>query len=206
MQPKRDITGGPNAGLAAVIAGILVLLCLLQALPEAWRNALQYERDAVMAGQWWRLLSANLIHLGWAHLALNGAALGLILWIFGPDRSALRWLAGAMLCGAATSLGVLAAAPAVQWMVGLSGLLHGLFVLGALGWLRGGDRAGWALLAVVGAKLAYEQLSGAMPLSPEIVGGPVVVDAHVWGAVGGLLAGLLEGRVGGRWRDAGSSL
>ena len=54
-----------------------------------------------------------------------------------------------------------------------------------------GFRFGWGLLAGVAGKLLWEQNMGAMPFSEGVVGGPVVTDAHLWGAIGGLGAGLV---------------
>ena len=49
-----------------------------------------------------------------------------------------------------------------------------------------------AVVAVaVAAKIAWEQFSGPLPGSVESSGGAVIVDAHMYGAVAGLLAGIL---------------
>ncbi|MDJ0927702.1 MAG: rhombosortase [Gammaproteobacteria bacterium] len=204
MNLERDTAdnGGP-AAMLTMIGVSLAVLVMLQALPPAWQDLLRYDRPAVAGGELWRILTGNFVHLSWPHLALNGAGLGLILWIFGPDRSSLDWLLASAIAGVATSVGIFFASPDIVWMVGLSGALHGLFVLGAVGWVRRGDWLGWGLLLGVGAKILYEQLAGAMPLSPEVIGGAVLVDAHLWGACGGLLAAILEWRP---WRPAGSSL
>ena len=171
---------------------MLALFAGLQALPAGWRAALAYRRSAVEHGEVWRLLTANLVHLGWTHLALNAVGLLLILWIFGSGRRARDWVTGFVFSGLAASTGVYFSRPDLATVVGLSGALHGLFVLGAIGWVREGDRMGWALLAAVGAKLAYESLAGPVPLSGEIIGGAVITEAHLWGALGGGLAGTLE--------------
>jgi hypothetical protein len=44
-----------------------------------------------------------------------------------------------------------------------------------------------ALSAIVFGKLAWEQLHGALPLVGEM---PVIVDAHLYGAIGGALAAV----------------
>jgi hypothetical protein len=92
----------------------------------------------------------------------------------------------------ATSLGVYWFNPEIEWMAGLSGALHGLFMLGAIGMILLGEWLGWALVAGVLAKLGWEQLVGELPMTGELIGGSVVTAAHVWGAAGGLLAGLRE--------------
>jgi len=72
----------------------------------------------------------------------------------------------------------------------MSGALHGLFVAGAVALLFDEPRLGVGLLLGVAVKIAYEQFAGAMPFSEGIVGGAVVTDAHLWGALGGLAAAL----------------
>ena len=57
-----------------------------------------------------------------------------------------------------------------------------------MAWVRAGDSFGIGLLVGVAAKLLWEQTMGAMPFSEGVVGAGVVVDAHLWGAIGGLVA------------------
>ena len=75
--------------------------------------------------------------------------------------------------------------------MGLSGVLHGALAAGAIGWWRHESRPlALALTAVLVGKLAWEQWHGALPLSGDM---PVVVDAHLYGAIGGALAGACYG-------------
>jgi membrane associated rhomboid family serine protease len=73
----------------------------------------------------------------------------------------------------------------LRWYVGSSGALHGVMAAGALAHLRRRERDAWLLAAFLVGKLAWEQGVGALPLSGS---DPVVVDAHLFGAVGGLAA------------------
>jgi hypothetical protein len=75
----------------------------------------------------------------------------------------------------------------VGWCVGLSGVLHGLMVVGFGAWILAGERWAIGLLAVVIGKMAWEQAGGSMPWESGMAGGRVITDAHVWGAVGGAL-------------------
>jgi rhomboid family GlyGly-CTERM serine protease len=147
-------------------------------------DALRYERERILNGELHRLVSAHFLHMSGLHLALNLAGLGLVWWLVGryaPLRAWLLIVAASML---AVGLGLLAFAPELAWYVGLSGMLHGLLLAGAL--LAG--RAGLPLVALVVIKLGWEQLAGAG--TSAWLGGPVVVDAHLYGAIGGALAAL----------------
>lgn len=167
--------------------GFAVMLVALQALPDPWLRMLWYDRLAVADGEYWRLLTGNLVHLGWTHLALNLGALVIGTWVFYPARTPVAWAVAQVVTSMATGLGLYYFSPGVAWCVGMSGALHGLLMIGAIDWIRQGDRVGWLLLAIWVGKLAWEQAEGALPLSTETVGSAVVTDAHLWGAVGGLL-------------------
>ncbi len=170
-----------------------LLLTAVALAAAAWpplTEALLYDRDLVAQGQWWRPLSANLVHLTWGHTLLNLGGLVLVWLLFGPRLSqrawSLAWLTSAMTVGAAIHL----LNPEVNRYVGLSGVLHGLFVAGALSEAGSDRRWGLGLLTVVTGKLAYEQLLGPLPGSEASAGGPVLVDAHLYGALGGIPLGL----------------
>ena len=63
----------------------------------------------------------------------------------------------------------------------------------------GSDRAeSIVILALIFGKIAYEQFAGPVPGSEFASGGPVVVDAHLYGAIGGLAGGILLWRRVGR--------
>jgi rhomboid family GlyGly-CTERM serine protease len=172
-----------------------LLLVALQLLPVELHRSLWYQREAVAGGEYWRLLSGNLVHLGWRHLALNVGALLLGIWVFYPARSPVGWIMAQVICSVSSSFGLYLFSPEVNWCVGMSGALHGLLIIGALDWIRQGDRIGWVLLAIWIAKLAWEQASGAVPLSTEMIGAPVIIDAHLWGAAGGFLFVAAEAAV-----------
>lgn len=163
----------------------MLLMVALQMTPQPWQLHLRYDRDAVAAGEFWRLLTGNFVHLGWRHLGLNLLGLGLGTWAFAPDRSALQWLLATLVAALAVNLGLFYLTPEVRWCVGLSGVLHGLMIVGFGGWALQRERYAWGLLAVVLAKIAWEQSGGAMPWAADLAGGAVVADAHLWGAVGG---------------------
>ena len=164
----------------------LLLVCLLLLLPTfagaGGQALLRYERSALAAGEWWRLLSAHVVHLDARHALLNAAGLALVWMLFARDYSPKAWLAIALGAMAAIDAGLWLGDSTVQWYVGSSGALHGAMAAGALAHIRSGDRDGWLLAVLLAAKLLYEQLMGPLPLSGS---DPVVVDAHLYGVLGG---------------------
>jgi rhomboid family GlyGly-CTERM serine protease len=161
---------------------ILLVLCAVLGLGDNVSELLRYDRSAIAAGGWWRLLTAHIVHLDAHHLALNALGLVLLWSLFAADYDAIEWsiivLAGAL----AISSGLWWLSPRVAWYVGASGVLHSVVAAGTAKHLaaRGWDR--WLLLVLLSAKLIYEQLGGREPPL-------VVVDAHLYGAVCGFVVG-----------------
>jgi len=166
----------------------LGLLCVALALTgDEGREWLRYERELLLS-QPWRLVTAHIVHLGWSHLLLNLAGLALVWALVGEYLDSRWWLLVLAVSAAAVSGGLCLFDPALQWYVGLSGVLHGLLVAGAIAGLAKRRTEALLLLGVVAAKLIWEQLSGPLPGSEASAGGAVVVDAHLFGAIAGLVA------------------
>ena len=177
-----------DARYGAALLGLLLLLVLLAAAGDAARNSLQYERLALSHWQWWRLLSAHVVHLGWRHTLLNCAGLMLLWMLFAREFRPRRWLWIALASAGCIDAGLWFLRPAVGWYLGASGVLHGVWAAGACAMYRRGDGSGAALLLLLIVKLIYEQQSGVSLFDGEL---PLVSTAHLYGALGGLIAALL---------------
>lgn len=201
------IYGVPARRLGATwLVGLIAAMVVLSALGgDAARVLLRYQRDAVLdAGEYWRLLTAHLVHLSYAHAALNLAGLAVIAALFPRHFSARGWLAIAVASVALIDAGFVWNEPQLEWYAGLSGVLHGALAAGAVAWWRSESRV-WAaaLTAVLAGKLIWEQWVGALPLSGDI---PVIVDAHLYGAIGGALAAVAMEVAARRWPRRGGPL
>jgi rhomboid family GlyGly-CTERM serine protease len=164
------------------LLAILLLLDLVLGLGDSVSELLRYDRGAIAAGGWWRLLTAHIVHLDLHHLILNELGLILVWSLFAQDYDVVEWctivLAGAL----AISSGLWWLSPRVSWYVGASGVLHTVMAAGAAKHLaeRVWDR--WILTVGLGVKLAWEHFGGpAVPL--------VVTDAHLYGACCGFAVG-----------------
>jgi rhomboid family GlyGly-CTERM serine protease len=178
-----SLNGDGRYGVALATACAVLLAPELGG--EPWRVQLRFERAAIAAGEWWRLLTAHVVHLGFGHAVLNCLGLALMWALFARDYSPRAWIAILASSVAAIDIGLWFGSSTGFWYVGSSGALHGVMAAGTLAHLRRGELEGWILATFLCAKLTYEQLWGAMPFD---AGMPVVVAAHLYGAIGGLIA------------------
>ena len=167
------------AGLALLAACAALLLLALTGEPG--RLLLRYDRAALAGGQAWRLLTAHLVHLDLRHALLNGCGIALMWALFVRDYTARQWLLVVLGAMVAIDAGLWLCDSTVQWYLGSSGVLHGVLAAGAFAHLRRREPDGWVLAGFLAAKLVWEQRVGPLPLA----GGVVVVDAHLYGVIGG---------------------
>lgn len=187
---ERNVTGvvewRRNGWPVVAVLGLLAVALAFGG--DEFRLLGRYDRAALAQGEYWRLLTAHILHLGWGHLWPNVVALVLIGALFNDVLDRFAWLALALCAALAIDGGLYLFDPQVDWYVGLSGVLHGLVAGGALAWLFERQSFGGWLLAGLGVKLVFEQIAGPLPFTAAATGGPVIVAAHLYGAAGGLAA------------------
>ncbi len=172
----------PVASLS--LAVILVILHLLRAELTPW---LEFDRSAIYQGQWWRILTGHFLHTNSWHLVMNLGGLALIMLLHGmyyrPIQLWLHLLLGSTLIG----LAILFWSPQITIYVGLSGWLHALLVSGCCIDIQRQWSSGWLILAAVFGKVIWEQWQGASQDVVTLIEAEVATDAHLYGAVVGLL-------------------
>jgi rhomboid family GlyGly-CTERM serine protease len=167
------------------------LSVLVMLTGDVGKEALRYDRVWIGQGEAWRLISGHFAHLGWSHLALNSAGLLLVWFLVGGAYSLRSWLLIVGVTLATMDAGFWFLNPDLYWYVGMSGLLHGLLAAAIVTRLQNIDTETVILLLLLIAKISWEQFSGPVPGSESTSGGPVVVDAHLYGALGGVLGAFL---------------
>jgi len=188
------------------LIAFLVVMALAIVSAQFLVEPLQYKRSLIINGEYWRLLTGHFCHLGWRHLAMNGIGLGMIAWLFGALYSPWYWFVSSLLCVLSISLGFLLFVPALEGYVGLSGLLHGLLVMGLIGELRKGNWLYGIVLIALVAKLVAENMT---PISHDMsafIGGRVVTEAHLYGALSGGAIALLAIPLNRLWQSQFPSL
>ena len=188
-----------SPGLASWVPGAIVMVSLaLLASGDAGREWLRFDRTGIAAGEAWRLLTGHLVHLVKTHALLNLVGLALVWFLVGRAFSARQWLWVITGSVATIDLGLWFGNPSLEWYVGLSGLLHGMLAAGIVSGLAGRSGEALVLAVVVAGKLAWEQFAGPLPGSEATSGGAVIVDAHLYGVIGGTLVAATLIRVRGR--------
>ncbi len=177
---------------------VWAVVLLLINLPVFWgsvRTGLIFRTDAVLAGQWWRVVTHPLVHLTWYHLLLDAGGFLILYSCLAESRRWARWLyvigpgAGALLFAVFLDSSVV-----FRGFCGLSGIAHGLMAVTALEMIGETDRklrlwGAFSLLTVV-VKSAYELYAGQVVfgfMHMGLCGQPIAVS-HAGGVVAGLLA------------------
>jgi rhomboid family GlyGly-CTERM serine protease len=180
--------------------GLCALALTLPVLHLA--TQLQFDREAILAGEWWRGVSGHFVHWSADHLFWDVATFA-VLGILAERRSRTGLLACALASAVAVSAGLWILRPDVITYRGLSGIDAGLFALVATGMLRDARTTGHrptailavAALGVLGLKLAWELTTGsALFVDAAAAGFQSMPLAHALGAVAGVTVGLLQDR------------
>jgi rhomboid family GlyGly-CTERM serine protease len=165
-------------GLAALA------LVLLDPPGHPLRALLMYTRASLEGGEVWRLLTAHVVHQDLRHALLNVGGLGLLWLLFRDVARARTWLLVAGITALSIDAGLYVAEPGVEWYLGASGVLHGVWAAGGIFTLGHARLEGAVTLGALLLKLILEQALG--PLSGADEGLVVVTAAHAYGALGGL--------------------
>lgn len=163
-------------------------MLLLTAFEQASLPLLSLQSAKVAEGEYWRLLTANLVHFGWAHTLMNIAAFLLCSLAFFNDVALKQYTLLVLWCCLGVGVGVLVFSPEYSPYAGLSGAIHGLIVAGLLQtrayplWIKAGG------LILLVAKLIQENLPGYQATDlQELIPVTIAVESHVYGAIAGAL-------------------
>jgi len=182
----------PFAQKHSLVVFVVILLAIIAFSAEYFLGDVitkffVYRRDLISQGELWRLFSGHILHTNGFHLLLNLAAMILLWALHGRFYTRLNYTTLFLLCSLSTSLGIYYFNPSLIQYVGLSGVLHGIFVFGAIMDITNKDKTGYLLFIGVWLKIAHEQIYGASTDVSDLIEASVAVDAHLWGAVGGLI-------------------
>ncbi|MCH8500550.1 MAG: rhombosortase [Aliidiomarina sp.] len=172
---------------AAVMSLLLVFFYLL---PANLHEALSYQRELIAEGQWWRIMTGQLLHFEWRHLLLNVAGIWVMFLLFAEHAPAWRYAYVVIALTVLTGIGVYWLAPELQYYVGFSGVLYAIFAWGACHDIRQRIKLGYLLLFGLVLKVSWEQFFG--PLGNQAATESLAVAAHFYGVLSGITVALIQ--------------
>ena len=167
---------------------LIIIVSILMALTEPMSSDLfAYDRNQINDFQWWRLITGHFLHTNTTHLLLNSVGLILLWALHGHYYKTHQYLLQFFALCLGTSIGLYFFAEQMQWYVGLSGVLHGLFIIGAYFDIRQKLKTGWLMLIGVWSKVVHEQIYGASEGVAELIAANVAIDSHLFGTICGCI-------------------
>ncbi|WP_028868523.1 rhombosortase [Psychromonas arctica] len=172
----------------AIILTLCLLVFFLQPDSHQW---FAYYHSGIEKGQWWRLLTAHICHTNGYHFLLNAVGLVVVSTLFLETFKKISLLAASLFSALFISTCLFLLEPDLQWYVGLSGVLHAIFAIGVCDELKKADK--WGLILAVGflIKIAFEQFNGPSLMTESLIAATVLVNAHLYGAIAGILYFLM---------------
>lgn len=170
-----------------VAIGITFMGLIFVALEPYSSELLDFRRQPILDGEIWRLLTCNFHHTNLNHLLLNAA--GLIMVTLIHEHHYKKYTQLILIGGVGFVVGItlLIFNPETVAYAGLSGALHGLIAWGIVADIRKGDKTGYLLLIGLIAKLLSEQFYGPLASTEALIGGAVLINGHLYGAIWGAL-------------------
>lgn len=172
---------------------LYVLLLLSYVCEPVASDFMRYDRVALLDWhQFWRLLTAHLVHLNFNHMILNGVGLLLVIICCGSMLGGYRGLLFFVGSSLFTSIGLLIISPELYRYVGLSGVLHGFLMLAL--WVSPyySSAVKYIFIGVIVAKVIWEQTPFYSDAEIKVlIEGNVIVNAHLLGAIAGVISIVL---------------
>lgn len=187
------ITKAPHSSLQVWAAPLALMFFLLgiELLGDWGRQWLMYDRALIAQGEAWRLVTGNFAHLGWYHWFLNEMGLVVLVLLCPQALSPAVWARRVLLIGIAMSACLYAFVPGLTSYVGMSGVIHGLFVLGLMPQVLKKDLIALGCLLYLLGKIGYELFAGAPVSDEHAIGGSVVTESHLYGSIAAFAYGLI---------------
>ena len=166
---------------------VILTLSLLLLFLQFFQDALVFKRNNINQGQWWRLITGNLVHTNFPHLAMNLAGLWISAFLFTDSISPKNYVISLFFLIICVGLGIYFFSPSLEWYAGISGALYGLFLIGAVYAIIHKDYiTGVPLIMLIPIKIIWDLIYGGSQSSAELIGVPVATDAHLYGMIGAI--------------------
>jgi len=171
---------------------ILGLLCLIiYALSTENITALDYNRELIIDGEFWRLITGNFNHTNIYHVLLNVSALTVISGLHYRYYSPAAYFSLIFILSVGVGAGIFWLSPSTNLYVGLSGILHGIIIVGAIIDVTKRYYSGYVLIAGTVIKIINEQFFNSPIEMSQLIEAKVLTEAHLYGLITGLIVAPL---------------
>ena len=168
---------------------VLVVMVISQLLDI---RDLRYQPNWWAESEYWRGFTAHWVHANWQHLVMNATGLMLCTIIASPKWPVWRWVVYNMYLAIGISTLFTLRNPELDWYVGYSGILFGIYLLAADDLYRRNRTVALLLGTAIVIKVVLEQFSDIRIGSGDLIGIPVIIDAHLYGLLLGLSIALAQ--------------
>ena len=171
--------------LYLLVAALMLGFGLAQPESSRW---LQFDRSLIDQGEYWRLLTANWVHLSANHLTGNLLGMALFAYIAGPYLNNRLGLVLILWCTLWVGVGLYFYAGYLERYVGMSGALHGFLLVAPFVSRFYSARMAWIFAVVIIAKTIWEQTPWYDDMAMQgYIGGRVETNSHLMGTIAGVL-------------------
>ncbi len=171
------------------IIGLTLIVFFLQ--PNITQY-LAFSHTALKEFEFWRLITATFCHTNFNHLLMNISGLLITIFLFIDTFKKTKLWPLILFNSVLISTMIFFLDPKILWYVGLSGVLHGLFSYAVCSDLIRKDRWGYILGFAIIVKISFEQLHGAEKATMLLINAPVLINAHLYGAISGIIFFILQ--------------
>ena len=169
-----------------ISAPIIVIISAIVIFATPLSELFEYNRTLFATGEYWRIITGHFSHSNGYHLMLNLAGVALIWALHGEYYDIKQYALALFLLALYAGGGLYIFYPQNTLYNGLSGVLHGLIIIGALTDCQKGMKTGYLLFIGVWLKIAWEQYTGPSAELGELIEARVAIEAHLIGAVSGI--------------------
>lgn len=169
-----------------ILAPLLLIFIVIIVFGTPLSGLFEYDRTLFLNGEYWRIVTAHLSHSNGYHLLLNLLGIVLIWALHGEYYNAKKYSTALFLLALYTGGALYIFHPENTLYNGLSGVLHGLIIIGALIDCQKGVKTGYLLFIGVWLKIAWEQYAGPNVALGELIEARVATEAHLIGAIAGI--------------------
>lgn len=170
----------------------ILLMSITLIICQAFQSELIFQRQLIMEGEIWRIMTGNWVHTNTPHLIMNIVGLWLLWMLFNETLKPHMFYLSLFITNLSIGLALLILNPELFWYAGLSGSLYGLYIIGASIALMHKDYIGSIpLFIIIPTKLVMDLTQNDLTgFSEQLINAPVSTEAHIYGVISALVISI----------------